>query len=207
MTPPRSIRDLEVARIMMRVSREHGGRVKEELPDGRLVHSCMCGAEFTDIVGGDDGDDQWHMHCHLEELKAAQAALAAPSGEPTTEEREGMIRLVREAKFAAGYANDRLNLSEPIADFLLANGVRLSVNPAAPSTDSPAQASGEPTSEALREAAKQGWVHFNNRVRGRDRDYGEFTNADWQAALAMQYELEALRAIAAALGTQGGAER
>ncbi len=44
--------------------------------------------------------------------------------------------------------------------------------------------------------ADSAWTHFNDRVRDRiEGEYGEFTNADWQAAVAMDAEIKALRSL------------
>lgn len=46
-----------------------------------------------------------------------------------------------------------------------------------------------------RRKADVAWTHFNDRVCDRiEGEYGEFTNADWQAACAMDGEIQALRA-------------
>jgi hypothetical protein len=52
----------------------------------------------------------------------------------------------------------------------------------------------------VEERAKDAWAHFNNKVRDKVQgEYGEFTNADWQAAVALDAEICRLRiAIAAA---------
>lgn len=55
-----------------------------------------------------------------------------------------------------------------------------------------------PTERGERETrgkADSAWTHFNDRVRDRiEGEYGEFTDADWQAAVAMDAEIKALRA-------------
>ena len=58
----------------------------------------------------------------------------------------------------------------------------------------------EPVSAAP-SAVEEAWKHFNSRVIGRDRDYGPFTNADWQAATVLYNELDAMREEIKMLGT------
>lgn len=41
---------------------------------------------------------------------------------------------------------------------------------------------------------KKAWAHFNERVRGKASNYGEFTNADWQAAIVLHAAIERLSA-------------
>lgn len=41
-----------------------------------------------------------------------------------------------------------------------------------------------------------GWKHFNDRVRDRiEGEYGEFTNADWQAAIQMSERITDLERL------------
>ena len=45
----------------------------------------------------------------------------------------------------------------------------------------------------------EAWTHFNNRVRDKtEGEYGEFTNADWQAACSLNRAIETIRRAAAA---------